>query len=251
VFFARTSNSAEWKAVGAALKTIVEEATFYVTPEGITFRAMDSSHVALVDLTWPSQSFQTYQCDQPRRFSIRVEDFVKLVNRSENKDSVEIASTEEKTIAMNFSNGYRREFEIHQIESTGDTAPLPHVEFETKAVLTKAVFERILGDISVVADQVTIQASEGKLLFSGKSDVGSAEVGLTKDDADMLEFQTNLESKASYSIDFLNSISKALSAVADQVRIEFSNRKPICLTFSLNSQGGLLQYYLAPRLTTP
>lgn len=248
MFLAKTTKSAEWKAVGAALKTIVEEATFYVSSDGITFRAMDPSHVALVDLQWPSRSFQSYQCGQARRFSVRVEDFVKLVNRSESKDSIELASTEEKTIAMNFSNGYRREFEIHQIESTGDTAPLPHVEFETKVVLTKAVFERILGDIAVVADQVTIQASDEKLRFSGKSDVGSVEVGLAKNDADLLEFHTGVESKASYSIDFLNSISKALGAVTDRVQIEFSTKRPICLTYSLDSQGGSLTYYLAPRI---
>jgi proliferating cell nuclear antigen len=249
VFFAKTANSSEWKAVGAALKTIVEEATFYVAPDGITFRAMDPSHVALVDLTWPSQSFQTFQCDEARRFSVRVEDFVKLMNRSETKDAIEISSTEEKTIAVNFSNGYRREFEIHQIESTGDTAPLPNVEFDTRAELTKAKFERILGDISVVADQVTMQASKEKLTFFGKSDIGNAEVSLAKGDADVLELKSNSESKATYSIEYLSSISKALGGVVDKIQVEFSSRKPVRLTFSINSQGGQLQFFLAPRIS--
>ena len=172
-----------------------------------------------------------------------------MVNRSDARDSIEISSAEEKTILMNFSNGYRREFALHQIESTTSSAPMPKVEFETKAILTKAIVEKILGDISVVSDQVTILASKEKLTFFGKSDVGKAEVSIAKGDADVLELTSNSENKATYSVDYLNSISKALGSEADKIQVEFSSRKPIRLTFSLNSQGGQLQYFLAPRIS--
>ena len=45
-FVARSQTPSEWKAVTASIQTLVEEATFDVTPDGITFRAMDPSHVA-------------------------------------------------------------------------------------------------------------------------------------------------------------------------------------------------------------
>ena len=41
----------EWKAVTASIQTLVEEATFDVSNDGISFRAMDPSHVALVDFS--------------------------------------------------------------------------------------------------------------------------------------------------------------------------------------------------------
>ncbi|MGH9917928.1 MAG: proliferating cell nuclear antigen (pcna), partial [Nitrososphaerales archaeon] len=44
MFFAKTAGSQEWKAVAAAIKTLVEEATFEVSSEGLVFRAMDPSH---------------------------------------------------------------------------------------------------------------------------------------------------------------------------------------------------------------
>ena len=46
VFSAKTSGSEEWKAVISAVSTLVEEATFEATVEGISFRGMDPSHVA-------------------------------------------------------------------------------------------------------------------------------------------------------------------------------------------------------------
>jgi proliferating cell nuclear antigen len=249
MFYAKTSSSSEWKAVAAAVKTLVEEATFEASGEGLSFRAMDPSHVALVDLAWPQVAFEKYECDKPFKFSLRVEDLVKLVGRSDTKDSVEIASTEEDAIMMKFTNGYKREFTIHLIESTGGTAPLPKLEFDTKATLTKTIFEKVLSDISVVSDQVTIIASKDKLSFSGKSDVGAASIQLVKNDADVLDLQVNAESKATYSIDYLVGITKAVGGVSDTLLAEFSTKKPIRLEFKLNDQGARAHYFLAPRVS--
>ena len=247
MFTAKMASSAEWNAIAAAVKTLVEEATFEANTEGLTFRAMDPSHVALVDLALPNSSWAAYQCDRPWKFSVRVEDLVKLISRSDLKDSLEIKETEEDSISVILLNGYRREFTIHLIESTAASAPLPKLEFETKAKLTKTIMEKILGDMNVVADQVTIQATKDRIVFSGKSDVGKADVSLAKNDADVLKLESTADSKATFSIEYINSILKALS-VADTVDVQFSTKKPLKLTFLLNSQGATLQFFLAPRV---
>ena len=90
-FVAKTKTSNEWKLVTTAIQTLVEEATFDVTPEGINFRAMDPSHIALLDITWPSTSFEKYSSDEKFQFSVRTEDFVKLIRRASANDSIEIA----------------------------------------------------------------------------------------------------------------------------------------------------------------
>ncbi|HUI23840.1 MAG TPA: proliferating cell nuclear antigen (pcna) [Nitrososphaerales archaeon] len=249
MFVAKTAGSAEWRAVAAAVKTLVEEATFDANSEGIKFRAMDPSHVALVDLDWPGSAWTAYECDKPFKFSVRVEDLTKLINRADAKDSVEIGSGEDDSISVKFSNGYKREFNIHLIESTAASAPLPKLEFDTKATMTKTVLEKILGDVSVVSDQVTILATKERLTFSGKSDVGKAEISLARNDADVLELQSNAESKATYSIDYVSGILKALSAVADTVELEYSTKKPLRLMLKLNDQGAKMWYFLAPRVS--
>jgi proliferating cell nuclear antigen len=249
LFHAKTSTSSEWRAIAAAVKTLVEEATFEATNEALTFRAMDPSHVALVDLFMPNTSFERYEVDKPFKFSLRVEDLVKLVGRSDSKDSVEVSSTEEDSIAVKFVNGYKREFTIHLIESTGGTAPLPKLEFDVKTTLTKTIFEKVLSDISVVSDQVTVQATKEKLSFSGKSDIGKADIGLERNSADVLDLQVGAESKATYSIDYLLGISKAAGTVSDTILCEFSSKKPIRLEFRLNDQGSRIHYYLAPRVS--
>ena len=242
------SSSAEWKAIAAAVKTLVEEATFEANAEGLTFRAMDPSHVALVDLSLPNSSWTAFECSKPFKFSVRVEDLVKTIARGDSKDSLEIRETEEDAVSFTFLNGYKREFTIHLIESTAASAPLPKLEFETKATVTKTILEKVLGDMNVVADQVTIQATKEKIVFSGKSDVGKAEVALAKNDADVLKMESTADSKATFSIEYINSILKALS-VADTVELSYSSKKPLMLNFTLNSQGARLVFWLAPRVS--
>ena len=152
MLFTKTSSAVEWKAVASAIKTLVEEATFEASSEALIFRAMDPSHIALVDLNWPAVAFEKYECDKPFKFSIRVEDFVKLIGRTDSKDSIELTSTEEDALLLRLMNGYKREFKIHLIESTSGTAPLPKLEFDASISMSKSVFEKVLGDISVVAD---------------------------------------------------------------------------------------------------
>ncbi len=249
MFFAKTATSIEWKAVASSVKTLVEEATFEATSEALSFRAMDPSHVALVDLLWPSVSFEKYECDKQFKFSMRVEDLVKLIGRSDTKDTVEISSTEEDAIMMKFMNGYKREFIIHLIESSSGAAPLPKLEFDTKVTLTKNVFEKVLSDISVVSDQVTIHAVKDTLAFSGKSDVGAASIQLDKTGADVLDLQVKAESRATYNIDYLLGITKAAGIASDTLLCEFSTKKPVKLEFKLNDQGARLHYFLAPRVS--
>jgi proliferating cell nuclear antigen len=248
LFFTKTSSATEWKAVASAIKTLVEEATFEASSESLVFRAMDPSHIALVDLQWPAVAFEKYECDKLFKFSIRVEDFVKLIGRTDAKDSVEITSTEEDALVLRLMNGYKREFKIHLIESTSGTAPLPKLEFDTRISIGKSVFEKVLADISVVADQVTISSLKESVTFSGKSDIGAATIQLDKNGADILELDVKQEAKASYNIDYLAGISKAVGGIAESVVVEFSSKKPARLEFKLNEQGARIHFYLAPRI---
>ena len=114
--------------------------------------------------------------------------------------------------------------------------------------MSKSVFEKVLGDISVVADQVAISALKESVSFGGKSDIGAATIQLDKNGADVLDMDVKAEAKASYNIDYLNSISKALGGSVETVLLQFSSKKPAKLTFKLNEQGAIISYFLAPRI---
>jgi len=248
VFLAKTVSSTEWKAVANTISSLVEEATFDAAAEGIAFRAMDPSHVALVDLAWPNSAFEKYDCDKQYKFTVRVEDFVKLIKRAETKDAIEVAAAEEGMLAIRIADGYRREYKIHLIESTYSPTPLPKIPFKARFLVAEPTFEKILSDISVVSDHLTIETPKSKVVFTGKSDAGAVTVTLDKSNQDLMELEVQEESKATYSISYLLSIAKAAGSASDITLFEYSSKMPLKLEFKLSSTGGKIQFYLAPRI---
>ena len=251
-FVARTQSPSQWKAVTSAIQTLVEEATFDVNQDGVTFRAMDPSHVALIDLFWPSADFQKFSCEKPDRFTARMEDFSKLIRRAENKDSVEISRAGSESLNIKLSNGYRREFELHLIESSQSNTPLPKLTYDSKFVTTEPAFDRILNDVSAISNYISIEAGTNKITFSGKGDTGKANVVLEVAEGgkgDLVSLVTTKESRSNYSIEYLLKITKSAGAASDTINFEYSSKMPLRMDFKLGeNSNGYIRFYLAPRV---
>jgi proliferating cell nuclear antigen len=250
VFVAKSASAAEWRVVAKAVSTLVEEATFEASAEGISFRAMDPSHVALIDLFWPNSAFEKYECDKQFRFTVRVADFAKLLSRADVKDSVEVSSKDEGKLTIKFSNSYTREFSINLLESPAQPTPLPKITFNAKILLTGATLQQILSDISTISDHISIEASKERITFAGKSEQGTASATLDRKSPEILELTLNQSepAKATFSIEYLLNITKAAGSQQQPVTLEYSSKMPLRLEFKLGDQGGKIGFYLAPRV---
>ncbi|RLG59190.1 proliferating cell nuclear antigen (pcna) [Candidatus Geothermarchaeota archaeon] len=237
----------EWRSIVKAIATLIEEASFEFSPEGIKLRSMDPSHIALVNLEWPNTAFEKYVCDQQYLLTVRIEELEKVMKRAEKKDRVEISLGEGDTLKFKLYNGYKREFTVHLIEGEEAQTPLPKVPFTTTAKLSIKTLKKVLSDVSVVSDQVTIKSELDKLLFTGSSELGEASIILERDSPDLLDLAVKEAAEATYSVEYLLSFVKAMSA-ADYVTIEFASKMPIKLDFLLEEGGVKLQFYLAPRV---
>ena len=81
----------EWKAVLNAIGDIGDEAMFICNDDGITFRGMDPTHIALLDVTFPRTSFENFKTlnasagrNNILNKSYRVLEAVKAIHRNEN-----------------------------------------------------------------------------------------------------------------------------------------------------------------------
>ncbi len=248
VFVAKTKTPNEWKIVAQTIQSLVEEASFEGTAEGITFRAMDPSHVALIDLTWPNAGFEKYDCDKQHKLTVRVEDFVKLLRRAGPKDSVTMQAGDDDMLTLKFQNGYKREFQIHLIESTYSPTPLPKLSFDSKMVLKESAFEDILNDVQTISDHIMLEATKDKIIFTGKSDSGSASIPIEKGNDALESMEVGKESKATYSLQYLLNIVKAAGGATEKVVCEYSSKMPLKMEFALGETGGRINFYLAPRI---
>jgi len=244
-FSAKTSTSNEWKAVISAISTLVEEATFEATVEGISFRGMDPSHVALIDISWPNSAFEKYSCDGDIKFGVRIDEFSKLIKRAEKNEGIEINISEDSMLHV--SIGKNKKYKMRLIESSASETPLPKIPYDSKIGLSSSIFDKILGDIGVVSDYLSIKATPNTVEFSGKGDTGEAFEKFEKDMQELEEISVSQESAGTYSLEYLNPIVKAIGSTSGSISLEFSSSKPLRIEFKV-ANIGRIHFYLAPRV---
>ena len=245
VFSAKTNTSDEWKAVISAISTLVEEATFESTVEGITFRGMDPSHVALIDISWPNSAFEKYECDSDIKFGVRIDEFSKLIKRAEKNDAIEISISDDNMLLVTV--GKKKKYKMRLIESSATDTPIPKIPYDARITMVSSEFDKILGDVQVISDYLSISASSTKAEFSGKGDSGEVVITLEKGMDEISEIDVKTDSTATYSLEYLNPIVKAVGNTAGTVICEYSTAKPLRIEFKV-ANIGRIHFYLAPRV---
>jgi proliferating cell nuclear antigen len=244
VFSAKTSGSDEWKAILSAISTLVEEATFEATAEGISFRGMDPSHVALIDILWPNSAFEKYECDGAIKFGVRIDEFSKLIKRADKTESIQISISDSMLLII---IGKNKQYKMRLIESSATDTPLPKIPYDAKIGLANVLFDKILGDVQVVSDYLTIKTEDSKAEFFGKGDSGEVLISLQKQPDELTEISAKQESTGTYSLEYLNPIVKAVGAATGTIVCEFSSAKPLRIEFKVANMGRI-HFYLAPRV---
>ena len=244
-FSAKTNTPDEWKAIISAVSTLVEEATFEATVEGVSFRGMDPSHVALIDISWPNSAFEKYICDGDIKFGVRIDEFSQLIKRADKKDSIEINISDDNMLYV--SIGKNKKYKMRLIESSASDTPLPKISYDSKITLSSSRLDKILGDIDVVSDYLSIKTTPKNVVFFGKGDAGEATISLEKGTDELQEISVSQESSGTYSLEYLDPIVKAVGSTADSIICEFSTEKPLRIEFKVTNIGRI-HFYLAPRV---
>ncbi len=241
------SDARAWRKLMDAISEIIEEATFEINPEGLYLRAMDPSHVAMVDFEYLKDSFQEFECSEPTKICLDLGEMLKLLKRVGSGEALELSmDTGTNQLIMKITGRYTRRFAIPLLQPSA-TGPTPKLTFDARVKLDADHLKDAILEVSNVSDQVRFKANPEKLTLIGESETGKVEVEFEKDNPSVYEFEVGGEVKALYGISFLEDMVKAGSSTSKVVSVEFSTDKPIKLDFELPLKGRLT-YYLAPRI---
>ena len=148
---------------------------------------------------------------------------------------------------LHVSIGKNKKYKMRLIESSVSDTPLPKITYDSKIALSSTELDKILGDIEVVSDYLSIKTTSKNVEFSGKGDSGEAIINLEKDTEELEEISVTQESTGTYSLEYLNPIVKAMGGTAGSIICEFSSAKPLRIEFKVTNIGRI-HFYLAPRV---
>ena len=235
-FSVKTEGSDGIKAIISAISTLVDEGRFVADTEGITFRGMDPSHVGLIDILWPSSAFKRYGYEGDMWFRVNVDWLSKLIRGIDKKDDVEIGISEKNMLLIAIG---KKKYEMRLIEDSPTESPLPKVAFDAKIEIDSKIFNKVLRDVHVMSDYITISSTKSGAIFSGAGNMGKVTI-----DADVKNIEVKADCSGSYSLEYLSPLVKAIGSAAKTVTCEYSKEQPLRIEFMIKDVR--IHFYLAP-----
>ncbi len=239
----------QFKSIVEAVSSLVDEADFTLTPDGLKLRAMDPSHIAIVDLDMPKDSFEVYQCDSSVRFRISIDNFVKLLKRVETGEFMNLQYDEkEKKVILTMKSDMEREFIVPTLEPSKEELQLPKLTLPTRVRLKSAALQGLVEDTQILSTNVKISVTEDTLTMTSIGSMTTSKLTMVKDKSKaLLELTTDKPAISVYNLNYMGEVINKGAKIAEEVTFNFSSNMPARIEFFMQ-KAGKIQYYVAPRI---
>ncbi len=233
----------------AAIKEIVDEAAFKISPEGVSLRAIDETKMAMVDLMLQNHFFDEFECTEESLIGLNMSEFHKVLKNSIKRGrqlTVNLPSSEAGMLTIHITNGARI---THNVPLIGiEYSELPTLKLETTArlVVETDSMKEAVEAVSRYHDNIIFTATPDEFTVEARSERGSAKYTLTQMELINLEVDEDLV-RSAYSAEYLKKIFKH-KKLSPTIFLEFSSDGPLRVKYPLEEGVAELNYYLAPRL---
>ena len=242
-------DSMEVKYLFKTLEVLVDEATFKLTPQELSLRAMDPSRVAMIDLVIPRTNCEDYVCPEEMKFCFSLERYLeKTLKNITKNDAVRLDIQTGKIDKMNtrLTSKLTRNFSMPLLEAAYEEIPTPKIAFNYSV---KLVLENVNTLFKDLEDHVRIIGTQDGLTFEQTGDIESFTSTLKRGDETVLNIEAKENAKATYAVSYLKEVLKALSSLTDIIEISYTTDMPVRVSAELE-HFGTVSVYVAPRIET-
>ncbi|MEF8832707.1 MAG: proliferating cell nuclear antigen (pcna) [Candidatus Thermoplasmatota archaeon] len=223
--------------------TIVDEVKINLDEDGLSLKAVDPAHVAMVDLTLKSEGFESYEANETELgLNLnKIEQFLKLAGSG---DTIKILHDEEENrLTMDVRN-------ITQKMPLLDTAGMtdPNVPSLDLPINLRIKGEHLLNGVKAsenISDHISITANADGFEIFSEEDENEVEMSLGEEELE--ELSANEEVKSLFALDYFSDMVKCVSKDTT-LDIELGADYPIKIQFSFAEDNGNVRYLLAPRI---
>ncbi len=234
-------NVKDLKEITNLLLTLVSEAKFEFGAEGMSVKAVDPAHVAMIVLDISKDAFLEYEVEE-EQLGVdldKIKDILKLASSGE---LVEISKDGNKLTFM-IGNLTRS---MPLIDTSALSVPrVPNLVLPAKVVLPISEFEYGIKAAESISDNITFKVTPSEFEMYTEGDEDSARLSIPKD---MLkEISCEEPVKSMYPVDYLLKLVKAMDS-ADYLTIYLGTDYPVKMEFDVAAGKGKGYYLLAPRI---
>ena len=229
----------EFSSIIGVTEEYVPELRIDADTDGLSFRALNQSHVVFVDCMIQKEYFSTYDCDEPTSFMVDTLELKKALSRIKGQGRLHCSLDEATFNLKHLTDNGTKTFKISLISEIYDKPNPPSIPYtiHTKAPFDK--FKEYSEDARLYNDAVVFKFEDDRLGISTGNDYAEYESQILLED-------TFEETKVVISGDYLHTFLKL--GFNDELTVETGSDMP--LNLSLVSLDETLTYkvLIAPRL---
>ena len=222
---------------------LVNEVKFNISSKGISLRAVDPAHVAMVDLEVKNGAFEEFKANE-MELGIDMDKFASIMRLSSAGDMVSLKYDEDTNrLIVKIGNLVRK---IGLIDTAGMPDPkMPNLNLPAKVIIKASELNQGVRASEAVSDHLALTVNKDDFELFAEGDTDTVNLKLPKDL--LIELNTNSKCKSLFSIDYFSNMIKPVRG-EDPITIMIGNDNPIRVEFNIADEKGHVTYLLAPRI---
>lgn len=231
------------KEVVNVVSTLVDEAKFTVGPNGLTLRAVDPAHIAMVDLTLGKDAFEEFKADDAE-IGIDIDKLSQFLKLARSDDIVDIKHDEDKRRLNIVVGDVTRRMSL--IDTTGMSDPkVPNLNLPATVIVKGEDLVQGIKASESVSDHIALIASPEAFEMSCEGDMDQVNWRKAKKDLGGLETESSVRSL--FPLEYFANMLRSVSG-GNMVTMHLGNDYPVKMEFQIAGGKGEVRYLLAPRI---
>ncbi|MBQ9689002.1 MAG: proliferating cell nuclear antigen (pcna) [Candidatus Methanomethylophilaceae archaeon] len=230
------------KGIVNIISTLIDEVKFTITSEGMTLKAVDAAHVAMIEMNLTKGAFESFSAEDTE-IGLDLEKVKGVLKLAGSGETIRMEQDDATgKLVFKVGNITRR---ISLIDTNGMNDPkVPQLNLTATITVPIEELQKGIRAVESISGHITLKAGPEFFELSCEGDTDSVSLRL---DPSSAKISTDSDVCSMFPPDYLANIIKAIPS-GTQVDIELDNDYPMKLVFALADGAAKVDYLLAPRI---
>ena len=256
----QTVQSSAFRTLIEALKEILSETNWEFTESGIKIVTIDTTHTVLVYMKLDCKNFEKYHCKKRMVLGIGMTNFFKLIKTMNNNDTLTLQMTKNNTnvLCIKIENSEKNSitrYNLNLMDIDEEVIEVPEAKFKSIISMPSNDFQKVIRDMSNLADIIEIKSIGSQLIFCCKGDFATQEtiigetmngLSFVKENGEIVAINGEEIVQGLYSLKHLVLFTKCTN-LSNNIELFIRNDYPIIVKYSVANLG-FIRLCLAPKV---
>ncbi|MFZ3167585.1 DNA polymerase sliding clamp [uncultured archaeon] len=226
-----------------SISTLVDEARFRLTPQGLSVKAVDPANVAMVSFELSKDAFESFEATEGE-LGIDLTKLIGVMEMAEKSDNIELELDEASHKLIVRMRGLAYTMSLLDPSSIRKEPKVPSLDLPAHIVIRGEDIKRAVKAAEKVSDYMSMGVKGDVFFMEAEGDTDKVHVELEK--SQLIDLQ-GTDAKSLFSLDYLSDMSKILGK-SNEVNIDLGKDFPLKIRIKIAEGHGEVSYMLAPRV---